>query len=100
MCKPWRDLLARAPAVSASAPIRIAARALERDAKVLAQGGDRLAMNGVGVAVLRADDDGLEAAVIAPAGRQHRSGQRLAVVVAQGEEDRHLPLDMRLQPNL
>src|SRR5260221_12127334 len=100
MCKPLPNLLARAPAVGASAAIRIAAGALERDAKMFAQRGDRLAMNRVGVAVLRADDDGLKVAIIAPPGRQHRGGERLAVVVAQGEEDRHLALDMRLQPDL
>src|SRR5260370_6212174 len=99
MCKPLPNLLARAPGV-ASAAIRIAAGAFERDAKMFAQRGDRLAMNGVGVAVLRADDDGPETAIIAPAGRQHRGREWLAVVVGHGEEDRHLALDMRLQPDL
>src|SRR5947208_15892895 len=32
--------------------------------------------------------------------RQHRGGERIAVAVAQGQEQRHLVLDMRFQPDL
>src|SRR5207244_2062718 len=52
------------------------------------------------VGVAGADDDRPEAAIVAPARRQHRGGQRLAAIVAQRQKQRHLALDMLFQADL
>src|SRR5437763_4592588 len=82
------------------AAIRVAAGAFQGHPVMLAEGADRVTLFGIGVGVAGPDDDRAEAAIVAPVGRQHRGGERIAVAVAQGQEQRHLVLDMRFQPDL
>src|SRR5579884_3287501 len=67
---------------------------------MLGEGADCVALLGIGVGIARPDDDRAEAAVVAAICRQHRGRERRPVHVAQRQEQRHLALDVRLQPDL
>src|SRR6185437_16733672 len=88
-----------APSGSGSA-IGIAALALQRDAEMRRQRTDRTALLRVGIVVRGADDDRAEAAIVMAFRRQHRRRQRVALVIAQCQEQRHGPLQMRVEPDL
>src|SRR5713226_5286939 len=66
---------------------------------MFAEHPDCFSMLGIGIAVCEADDDGDEPSVLAPAGWEHRRGQRVAFAVPERQKQGHLALDMRLQPN-
>lgn len=80
--------------------MRIAARSIEHDAKMIAQRSDCLRMFGVWIAVGDANNDRTESIAFSPAGRKHGGHQGIALTVAQREKKRHLPLNMCCQPDL
>src|SRR6476646_7512106 len=75
--------------------VRIAVCPIERQFEVLGQRLDRVGVLLIGVAVCWSHDDAAERAVAASAWRQHGRHQRCALVVPQGQKQRHLAQDVR-----
>ena len=67
---------------------------------MLAEGTNRIGVIDIGVGVRDADDDRAKAAVVAPAGRKHGGDERVPLIVAQCQEQRHLPLHMCFEADL
>jgi hypothetical protein len=82
------------------AAVGVAAPPFEGEAEMLAERLDRVGVVDIWVGVRDPDDDRPEAPVVLPARREHRGDQRVAFVIAQGQEQRHLALNMRFEPDL
>src|ERR1700681_2856061 len=82
-----------------AAAIRVAVVRIESDAEVLAERLNGVAVLGERIAVRYTDDDRLDRAV-SSFRRQQRGGERLALAVAQRQENRHDAFDVRLQPDV
>src|SRR5207302_3125928 len=67
---------------------------------MLAERADRIALVRIGIGIAGSDDNRPEAAVVESAGGQHRRSERGPIHVAQGQKQRHLALDVRLQADL
>ena len=80
-------------------PIRVAARRIERQTEMLAQRVDRLGEIGIRILIAVSHDDWPERARCFALRRQHRRHQSLPFAIAQGQEQRHCALDMRLSPD-
>src|SRR5438876_5962599 len=80
--------------------VRKTAGTIERQAEMPAQRLDGGSMLGIGIAIVRPDDDHPKGRVRFPAGRQHGRDDRRASGISQGQEQRHLAQDMRLEADL
>ena len=74
------------PRLGSIAAVGVAAPPLEGEAEMLAERFDRVGVIDIRIGVRQADDDRPEAPVVLPAWWEHRSDQRIAFVVAQGQE--------------
>src|ERR1700721_3582070 len=79
--------------------VRVAVVRIKGDAEVIAERANCVAVLREWVAVRESDDDRLDRALTSFR-RQHRGGERIALAVAQGQENRHDALDVRLQPDV
>src|SRR5271167_3320429 len=68
------------------AAVGVAAPPLEGEAEMLAERFDRVGVVDIRVGVRHADDNRPEAPVVLPAWWEHRGDERIAFVVAQGQE--------------
>src|ERR1700726_1310191 len=82
------------------AAVRVAAASLEREAVMLAESTDGVRMLHIRVGIRYSDDDRPEAPVVAAARREHGGYQRITLVVAQRQEQRHFALYMRFEADL
>jgi hypothetical protein len=80
--------------------IGVAPDALEGETEVLAQLANGLTMLGVGIPVLRTNNDDPEGRVIAPVWRQHRCGEGCPLGTAQRQEQGHDTLHVSLEADV
>src|SRR5262245_425685 len=96
--------LARAPfagcAPVSAASIGKAIGRVEGQPEVPPKCADRGAVFGVGIAVAVADDDRAKLTLVLASRWQHGGDEGLAFGIAEGEEDRHHPLDVLLEANV
>src|SRR5580700_10936114 len=78
--------------------IRKAAGTVERDAEMIAQSPSR-PLTWIWIGIVRSNNYGVDGGVGLAAWRQPGSGQRSALGVAKGKEERHFQFDMRFKPD-
>src|ERR1700685_4445976 len=90
----------RGEATDLAAAIGVTAVAIELDSEMVTKGPDCIRMIDIRIAVSDAHDNRSAAAAIRRWSGQHGRDERIALAVAQREEQRHFPLDMGVHADL